>query len=302
MKYSGLYFSLILFFLSSCIKKIDYKLKDIPSQLVISGIFTPDSLVKVYVSSAKTLFDTNAIMIDNAEVLFYQNNGLLDTFIYMGKGLYMLPNNFYPIEGRTYKIVVNAKGYEQITAQSYIPVLNSNYSLKVTYPYKYDQNNESITLFEITIKDFSIDPNYYEFVLFNKEFTGYSYAHVNMKSDDNILKEEGDIPYSPPSILISDKHFNEHTTTIRFELFEFGFGEISSPANNIYYSLRSVSESYYKYKKYLLRHKYNQNSNDYLNDPLHLLFSGEPTNMYSNVTNGYGVVVGYSGTLKQIIL
>jgi hypothetical protein len=295
--------------LNSCIKKLDYDFKDQPKKLVINSILTPDSLVKVYVSSTQNILKTDTIIIDNAVVLLYQNNVFYDTLTYMGKGLYMPKKNLYPCERCVYKVIVKASGYPDADAEVKIPVLNVNYDVHVTYPYGYDQNHEPISLFELTFKDAPGEKNYYELMFYVRDSPGkFNFlSWGDIKSDDNVLKDEGDLDYYINTLLISDKLFNGNDVTVSFKISGLTFRPINNtssvPVNNfLYVVLRCVSESHYKYKKYLLRHNYNQNNSGSLDDPLHLLFSGEPSNMYTNINGGYGIFVGYSGIMKKIKL
>jgi hypothetical protein len=225
----------------------------------------------------------------------------------MGKGLYMPKKNLYPCERCVYKVIVKASGYPDADAEVKIPVLNVNYSLHVTYPYGYDQNNAPISLFELTFKDVPLDKNYYELALYYKDGSK-SFFYLNLpeiKSDDIVMRDEGDMDYNPHAILLADKLFNGTDVVVKFKALDFSIGTFGNPPvliNNYYVVLRSISESYYKYKKYLLRHNYNQNNSGSLDDPLHLLFSGEPSNMYTNINGGYGIFVGYSGIMKQVKL
>jgi Domain of unknown function (DUF4249) len=290
--------------LNSCIKKLDHDFKDQPQKLAINSILAQDSLVKVYVSSTRSILKTDTVIIDDALVLLYENAVFYDTLSHRGKGLYMPKKNLYPCERCVYTVIVKANGYPDAGAEAKIPVLNINYNLHVTYPYGYNQNNEAIGLIELSLQDVTSQKNYYELVFYRNLYANkFNYLGlVDIRSDDPVLKDEGDLDYAPPTILFSDRLFNGENVTVSFKLFEYGFPSGGNPPvliNNQYVVLRCVSESYYNYKKYLLRHNYNQNNSGSIDDPLHLLFSSEPTNMYSNITNGYGIFAGYTGIMKK---
>ena len=298
----------ILFF-NSCTKKLDYDFIEQPQKLVVNSILTPDSLLKVHVSITRNILKADTVIIDNALVLLYQNNVFYDTLLDKGKGLYMATNNLYPCIRCVYKVIVKAPGFPDAEAEDKIPDLNISYDVHVTYPYGYDQNNEPISLFDLTFKDPAGEKNYYELMIYKKEFGNnnkYSYlTWSDIKTDDKILKDEGDMDYyqNAGGILISDNLFNGNSISIKFKIYGVNFdtsGNSTLPVK--YVVLRSVSEPYYKYKKYLLRHLYNQNNSNSIDDPLHLLFSSEPTNMYTNINNGYGIFAGYSGVMKQVRL
>ena len=69
-----------------------------------------------------------------------------------------------------------------------------------------------------------------------------------------------------------------------------------------YYFLKFkiCSYEYYSFRKSWTRHVHNQNSDLNLNDPLTLIFLGDPIKMYTNVSNGLGVFAGYNQTTLTV--
>ena len=57
---------------------------------------------------------------------------------------------------------------------------------------------------------------------------------------------------------------------------------------------KSCSLEYYQFRKSWTKHLYNQQTNASLDDPVQLLFLGDPVVLYSNVSGGYGVFAGYN--------
>ncbi|MEO6903263.1 MAG: DUF4249 domain-containing protein [Bacteroidia bacterium] len=296
-----LFFFIINFVLiTGCTKKLEYDFKPQAPKLVISSILVPDSLIKVYVSSTQSILSNKNTTINNALVLLYEGNKVADTLVSKGNGLYTYANKHLALEGELYKIIAYANGFDSIFSEVTIPntvMINSAHAI---CPYGYTQNNEPYTLFELTINDVPNEENFYELVLYLKQpRLPYQFATMaDFKTNDNILINEGDIDYInySSSLLISDKLFNGKTVTITCQFSNYN----TQIGADKYFALRYVSQSYYKYKKYLLRHQYNQNTSSTLDDPLQLLFSGEPSNMYSNVKNGYGVFVGYNSTIEKV--
>ena len=66
-----------------------------------------------------------------------------------------------------------------------------------------------------------------------------------------------------------------------------------SGGNGTYFILRSVSRTYYDFRKSWLLHKRTQNQGAFDKDPLATLLIGNPTSVISNVTNGYGILAAY---------
>jgi len=65
-----------------------------------------------------------------------------------------------------------------------------------------------------------------------------------------------------------------------------------------YTSLRSISYSYYMYRKMYTRHIYNAGVQS--DGVINLLYVGDPIDMYSNITGGYGVVASYNQIVEKI--
>ena len=79
--------------------------------------------------------------------------------------------------------------------------------------FKYVKNSKKNSTSVKSIKSLD-EKNYYEFSLFYKEKDFFQYrSYLNIKTKDEILNNEGDIDYNPPSLLISDKLFNGKKTT-----------------------------------------------------------------------------------------
>jgi len=61
-----------------------------------------------------------------------------------------------------------------------------------------------------------------------------------------------------------------------------------------YLVFKSISEDYYFFKKSLSKHKFNQLIQPSTFDlDLDIIFQGEPSELYSNVNNGFGIVAGF---------
>ncbi|OUJ67410.1 DUF4249 family protein, partial [Hymenobacter crusticola] len=123
------------------------------------------------------------------------------------------------------------------------------------------------------------------------------------------LAAEDDRQFNPRSLVFSDQLFNGRAFELRASFLSHGYGaggtrngQVINPtlSGKLYLVLRSVSRSYYQYRKSWTRHLYNQGTKGEGYDLNQLLFLGDPSPMYSNVAGGYGVVAGYAQQAMQL--
>ncbi len=158
----------------------------------------------------------------------------------------------------------------------------------IRYPAGVDKYGDEYAEATISFSDPPNIKNYYEvliYKLYENKKTDYWNSDGDVKVIDPVLLNEGDQDYLPTTFFFSDELFDGQEYTLR----------VNSPGgigNSINYtvSLRSISESYYLYRKYYTRHSYNQ---QFEGDFLDLVFKGEPQPMFSNIVNGYGIFAGY---------
>ncbi|MBE9468027.1 MAG: DUF4249 domain-containing protein [Bacteroidetes bacterium] len=293
----------------SCTNEINIDLPDINPKPVINCIFTPDSLFKLNISKTKKITDTNIYYINDAEVNLYSNNKLLGKFNNFSNGDYVLPLNSE--ENTDYEIRVSIPNYKTITADSNIPakikILNATCAFK-----RMDEYGDCLYEINIEFNDPADAVNYYELLLFFNHYeTINSISNIdnmdifNFIVNDPILISEGDLDYEPSTFFFSDNLFNGKTAKIKLGYYggydpHYMDGQLVQEIKHLYVILRSVSKSYYNYRKYWTRHSYNQNTNEHFDDPETLLFFGESLPMYTNIKNGYGIFAGYSSDIKKI--
>ena len=89
------------------------------------------------------------------------------------------------------------------------------------------------------------------------------------------------------NILLSDELFDGKNVRLKL------YSEYSDYDTELYIYFRSVSRTYYQYKKKLLRHIENQYSNIWSG-------TGNPVTLFSNIENGYGIFAGYCEQVDTI--
>lgn len=288
------------FLLSSCIKESEIKIPSIKSKLVVNSLFTPDSSFTVYVNHTTKVYDTSKTYIDNATVQLFSNGGLIETIISMGNGLYK--SNFYPTANTEYEVKVKANSYDDVEAINYIPqkvqIQDAYWVIKGTDEYG-DPIHETTVIFN----DPPDEENYYEVILLQRiDSSHYIYYgnYTEQPINDPAILAEGDWDYKPTTFFFSDNLFNGKQYSLKIPGGGGSFDNDSTSVNGTYAVLKTVSKEYYLFRKYWTRHYFNQNNDQHLDDPLTLLFLGEPIEMYTNVQNGYGIFAGYSQAMKKL--
>lgn len=308
MKLLPIIILIILF--SSCIKKIDYLDTSQDSRLVVSCLFTPDSLFKVYVSSTGGIFD-EIYQIEDASVEIWTKNIPVEQLQYVDS--FYISENLKPVVGQEYTLKVSASGFPDIQATDKIPnsaeIVETFYNSNTEYDYYY---NLPYTGTSITFIDNKNVNNYYEIIYLEQYFSNVEYdtllvvdsnsanlSYIQTSTDDIVVLDEKLQKYRQNLIYFSDKKILSEEYTMNIKL----ISEIllDDFRRNLFVDFRTISYNYYMYRKKLAEHLYGQATPiDNLN--LDFIFSSEPTEMYSNVIGGYGIFAGYSQNFQQVFV
>lgn len=304
-------FLILVIAITSCKKIRDDLLPVSNSKLYFQSILNPDSTIKVYVGRTTGILDKEPSYINDASVLLYENDVLLDTLTPEANGTYS--SAVFPWVGDSYKIKVLKDGII-LTGSTSVPDSTPLLEPKIEYPTGYDAPNQQFFgELTFTIDDDPTVENFYEVIIFTKTYSdltnSYYYFYKNdpfyVLVPDAIVQNEGDWDYAPTSIFFSDKLFNGKKQEFAFSVAGgVSFDGVITEGMKIdleddgYVMLRSISREYYLYRKYYTRHAYNANIHS--DGIRNLLFTGEPLDMYTNVDGGLGVVASFSSTTSKI--
>lgn len=285
---------ILLLLLISCVKEVDLTVNELPRKVVVNGLIGPDSIFQIRVSLSSAMNEGKQL-VDNAIVEVYED----------GVYLYSLPNTengWYkvwatPSEGKYYRVEVSVPGFETVYAETDIPIfpqiIEASYEKVGTGP---DVNGNYESKTTIVFQDDPSNKNFYQ-----PGINRYLYEQTR-ETDESILTES-DLDYNPFYYYFSDGLFNGQEKRLQL----MGGGIIISFMGEISYQqdythvFSIISEEYFKGIKTWTIHKYNQSSESYVNDPLTLLFLGDPIDMYSNVVGGLGVFAGYNSRILSVV-
>lgn len=109
----------IVVFSAACEKIIDYNYDSTEEGIAVGCVINPDSLFSVHLSQSISIIDNSEIQdITDMEVDIFEDDVFIETLTHVEEGNYT-SNNFYPSEGKTYKLKINAG--DEISATSIIP-------------------------------------------------------------------------------------------------------------------------------------------------------------------------------------
>ena len=289
--------------LSSCIKELDVTIPSIPQKVVINSLFCPDSILKIHVSLSEGV-ENEIQIVENAQIRLYENDIFLQNVSYLSKGWYS--SNYHPKAGMKYKIEINVEGFDMVTAESSIPENASILSFTCDLIENLNQNSPANSLTKLVFDDVGLDKNYYEFSTFvlipGDNIVEFMEIGSAIQTDLS-LKLDSDLEFNPKTFYFSDELFHNSEKTLLLN--GLGWTNIN-PLNNeiengIFSALfKILSSEYYNFRKSWTKHVYNQNTDIHNDNPIVLLFKGDPIEMYTNVNGGYGIFAGYKQQSKEV--
>jgi hypothetical protein len=278
----------------ACSKIIEINMHNTKA-LVLNSIFNPDSSFTFRISTTSSLLNSYDTLTENLHFSLYEEDKLIFESVSQSS---LFKTDLKPMRGKKYTVELKSDNFPAIKASDTIPGLVPIDNAYMIFPAGVDAFGFYKAEAYISFTDPPDATNYYELLISSKP-GGTNAWYSDYETNDPVLMNEGDQDYHPTSFFFSDDMFNGESYTLRIK-HGVGYsqnGEIIK-VFPLYATLRSVSRTYYMYRKYYTRHAYTQQSQ---NEFLDLIFKGEPQNMFTNVENGYGIFAGYCETTRQII-
>ncbi len=277
---------LLLILAPSCVSEIEIDAPAFNPQVVVNSLINPDSTFSVALCYNMGLNGSGISTIDNAQISLWVNETLYGNLQPTGNGYYI--GNFYPSAEAVYTIKISLANNE-ILSSTYIPahpvflVLNKEDSAVI------DSDGEYHNRCTIKIFDNDTERNYYEVVFkvieSDPETNNINTYFPYINSSHQVIQNEG-IFDNRGSMAFSDSLFNGGTVEIPFCFHTISWNSSESNFHQPYklvVIVNSTSKEYYQYKKSL----WNQNNNN------NGIWSGQPMNIYSNISGGLGIFAGY---------
>jgi hypothetical protein len=239
-------------------------------KLVVNALLDASSSEKlrVHVSQSQPLVrDTNKILaadlyLDDAIVVLFENDELVDTLIHSGGGYYQLINEIVPVVNHLYRLEVFHNDFENVKTT---PVLfPEKANIIASSRTAVAHSNKDIIKF--SIEDNGAVSNFYEMEADSEIDSIMESAYISF---GDIIP---DVACGLGLLIFPDYCFDGETFINEFEI-------TNSNVTKVVFTLYTVSESYYK--------NY-QNQQGATLDAFQQIFA-EPSIYYSNVENGYGI-------------
>ncbi len=269
----------------SCTKPYSIKFSDIKKRIVVHSLFSPASIIKIKLTEEAAMDENlpngNFKIIENALIVLFEDNKLIDTAYYDKNGYYYTKTK--PQVNRSYKIVVTAEGYDKVTAEDKIPEPVPIDSLS-----KSDNNDD---FFTYLVKVFFTDPenreNYYLFTTYWYNLTYKDQSSAYYRIDDPVIGKWVSMDLRFP--IFNDELLNK---THIFDMQIHAYGENLYEIGAYYVvNLMSISRN-----MYLFMGSYNKQVYTTDDENIEPFLDGliEPSPIYSNVEGGLGIFAGYA--------
>lgn len=306
-----LYIILILSIFSCKEKEIEFDGVAAEPVIALSAFFTPTEPFVVELTSTQSIIgdQSEKTVLTNGSVTIYDGDKIVEKILYNpNKRKYI--GYLKPSVKKTYTVKASAKNFKSVSAKVYIPeqVEITNVKLADVTPNKsdFESGNFGDTKATVTFKiPKEKELNYYMIVLKGDgvDIDGYKYERkipISITSKDAALAGNkngemtfGDSEYKNRFNIFTDELFEEKTysLSVLFSKYEAQqSGDDSSGYHilvdaNLKVNIQSISEDYFKFLKSY------ENQLDSGDSPF-----TEPFQLWTNVTNGTGIVAGYSNS------
>ncbi len=295
MKKYKYYFIILAIYFVSCRKETVLDIPHSEEKIVVNSILVADENIKIYVSKSTYILDTEKKIIQDAEVRIFVNNEFLTILEHDSAGIYKSSDIKAEI-GKKYSIEVMVKGFDKLTAKTYVPYPVLLDSINVNRFVGKNENARDLSKLNIYFTDTTKSSAYYQYegsididsIISIFEEPDYLYNHNFYVNDgvfsyNPIILEEGD----KKSRVFSNKLFTQDNVILDIMFIDplSFFSEDSKVSYKLKAHILSISESLYKYQK---SYKHYEEMSD------NIFGVNEPPQLYSNINNGYGIFAALS--------
>ncbi len=284
---------LLLLLLSSCFKEVNIDLPKRKPKLVIGSYITANKPISVLLTQSVSSKDTIYTLKTKAQVNI-EVDGQEYPLVQVKDSLYR--SNIKAQYGKKYTVKASVEGYETVHACDSIP-RPIDFSIKKYIPISsVDNEGENISSIIIAIKNVPDAPTFFELRMkstvndpSNLDEEGSSSVYYeSLQSHDITVRNEGivNLSFSKVGLLFSNEFMQGNSHTLTFDFYNLIDDEYNA-IDQVEVELRTVSAQYFKFKKRLYPNLDNQ-AGDLWDG------TGNPSDAYTNIINGYGIFAAYS--------
>lgn len=322
--FTGIVLGVMIVF-QSCVKEIDTGNLPVEHKLVMYCMLTPDSLVSVRLSKTNSLLIDDLDSVPGAKVELFENDKFVETLTDKGNGRFCSAKT-YPRESFSYTIKASAPGFENVEGTDSIPQkVTIQESEKRSWLVNVQDVQQEFMDFTAHFTPTAGLGKYYELMFFNQskhEIQGSSisryyisfFSRSVIEADPCIANEKYLNSYFS-TFVISDESLDRKKDFIHVKIMQeyrssdFYTSALGNPLDNEgldveYTALRSISKSYYLFRKSYYLYISNQELFQKWDpsDPFSVLINTNPSDVFTNVKNGYGIVAAYQHSYVRTTL
>jgi hypothetical protein len=290
-------YTLIVIASAACEKTVKIEIPKKDPKLVINGLLVKGETVSLHVGKSRGVLEpdnfTTGLLeqytVKNAVVALFENGVSIDTLLYRTSDYtYHSPRNRAPRDGAVYMIKATAPGFT-MTAEAVSPVPSQSVTAGVVWNRNVRTNSSGYSEDDIIIKlnDPAAEKNFYLIQVFMA--MPYSFVPVHCVStldrDIEQLQEDADPLdtencFDGTKLLMKDENFNGGTKQLKLSVESLVTythpinGKVYRPHIKVY----RITEDQFRFVRSM--EVYDAASDN----PF-----AEPTNVYTNVKNGYGI-------------
>lgn len=301
IKITFLSFIIIPFF--SCEEEVAIDIDEEEQKLVLNTWLKPDENPEVQVSYSSFIFDkTGEGFLNNAKVVMLENGSEIGELNHYEDGFYA-NENIILTEGTDYQFEVSHADYKTVFSKERIPTKIKDDEVEISYEINPNGNHSNysyVSTINFRIRDNPEEENYYlariaqieTYWNAREEDTTTYKNYIYMEPIDPQTRDTF-LPNSGGHFVLSDDIFNGKEYEMKLGAFNdlrsYEYQEDSAFYQSVYHEIE-----FHKINRALYLYLISIDNNQYPGP-----FT-EPTQMYSNVENGYGIV-GTSSFTKYVI-
>lgn len=307
--------SIVLSLVILCACQLSLEPEEYTPQLVVHGLFTPDSVWSVRISKSIALEESsvaNDLFLGNAVVTVTNELGRSEELEHIGRGQYRTVSNQFPQEGENYTIKVMHSELSAVQATSGAPPLNSEFvSIESVNTGTSDDSRfrmrfkvqdlpgksyYQVTLFELIdncnansgegLKDSSINELAYKFLFYDSSDPALFYSSAELDEPIDFTSSAAQDFYAA---VFSDRLFENAEREIEIT---FASDSISATQSHFMLVVSAMSEEWIQFDRTVTI----QDLYLFAPDPIF----ANPAEVFSNIRGGLGIFAGYTNHAYRI--
>lgn len=291
-----LYWIIVLLLFSSCKEIVIDEFPDFYPVPTVNALLVEGEPLKVVVSLAEKLDSSELLNVNNAKIDLYVNDEYKESLNCNSIGEYVSKIIIEP--EKNYSCIVNVPGFDAIECNQTIPDKPCIINIEHINIAGIFEEGESYPAVIIQFKNDINHNQFYDIEIWYEEVfvDTIEKRKIGIHSiTDPLIQNEG-----LPIALFGNELINDsvYTLTLNYATNVSRKGKDGiwrTELNPLFVELRAVTEDYYRYKKQLYLYQ-----EGLLADGVFTSMTN--ANVYSNITNGYGIFAAYSPMLYDTII